>query len=417
MKLIQKTTRYYLGYTVIILGLGGLLFYFLIKIVLMDSIDEALTQEKEQIISNLNYEKVISEIIPSENVHIYRIDTLDIERDKFRTLEVYDSSTNEGTDYRQLESTFLHQGRYYKLLIRVSLEEAENLLNGLFPLVLIIYLLLLGGFFIINTIAFKSLWEPFYRILTALKSYDLRKNQNIAYQHSDIQEFNELSKSIEKMTDRISRDYQAQKEFNENSSHELQTPLAIIRNKLDLLIQSPNLQEEELTIIESLYSAVNKLTALNKGLILLNKIENNQFYQIEKVDVNLIIERLLMDFEESISEKKIVVSFVHQNKLVIDSNHILTDILITNLINNAIKHNTEKGWINISLDGQCLTITNSGLDLKDKAETMFERFKKNAESSNSVGLGLSIVKKICQTLNFKVEYTSLSGEHQMRICF
>lgn len=383
----------------------------------MDSIDEALTQEKEQIINNLNYEKVISEIIPSENVHIYHIDTLDIERDKFRTIEVYNSTTDEGTDFRQLESTFLHQGQYYKLLIRVSLEEAESLLNGLFPLVLIIYLLLLGGFFIINTIAFKSLWEPFYKILAALKVYDLRKNQNIAYQHSDIQEFNELSKSIEKMTDRISRDYQAQKEFNENSSHELQTPLAVIRNKLDLLIQSPNLQEEELSIIESLYSAINKLTALNKGLILLNKIENKQFYQIEKVDVNLIIERLLKDFEESIVEKKIEVSYIIKENLVIDANHILTDILITNLVSNAIKHNTENGWINIKVDNHCLKISNSGLALKEQAETMFERFKKNNEGSNSVGLGLSIVKKICQTLDFKIDYQSLEGEHRMEIRF
>jgi signal transduction histidine kinase len=414
MKLIYKTARYYLIFALFIFGLGTVVFYYVIKIILIDSIDEAIHQEKIQLIENLNYERVIEELKPSENISIKPIESSLLVPDKYATVFVSDSNQNL-IDYRELTSIYEHNGNYYQIKIRQSLEEAESLLNGILPAEIGLFLIFLIGVLIVNNFVNRSTWQPFYDLLEKIKLYDFEKTKIINYQPTDISEFNELGKSVEKMTHKIYHDFVSQKEFNENSSHELQTPVAILKNKLELLIQSPNLQEKEMDLIQEMFDAINRLSLLNKGLILISKIENRQFSDSEIVNLSSVLEKIISAFEDQLQEKEISVQLDLNKKTTIRANSILMEILFSNLISNAIKHNYKNGKISIRLHDSIFSIENTGNVLSKPAENMFERFQKDGTLENSVGLGLAIVKKICLLEGFEVYYLNEGSIHKITI--
>ena len=409
MKLIEKTTLYYLIYISFIFALGTVLFYFLIRNVLFSGIDAALHQEKSQLIENLKYEKKFEELRPTENIFIERTHESKT-YEKYDFIKVYENDQKEVT-YRELESVFKHGTEFYKIYVRQPMEEEEELIRSLLPVEIVLFLILLAGVLLINRIVSNKVWFPFYTLLDRLKDYNINVNRTISYQHSDIDEFNDLSNSIERMTNKIYRDYVSQKEFNENSSHELQTPLAIIRNKLELLIQSRNLTEDDMVIIQTVFDAVNRLTHLNKGLILLSKIDNNQYVAYETLNIKKLLEDSIVAFEGLIAEKNIHVKVAIKEDVYLNVNPVLIEALIYNLISNSIKHNIPEGILNFELTTNYLKIVNTGKPLSDSAELMFERFRKNSESESSVGLGLSIVKRICDLFNFKVDYSNEGTLH------
>jgi signal transduction histidine kinase len=416
MKLIHKTTRYYLVYALFIFGLGTILFYYVIKIILVDGIDEAIHQEKLQLIENLNYENFIDELKPSENIDIKHSEELVERPDQYSTVLVYDSTQNEFIDYRQLTAIYKFNGKFYEIRIRQSMEEAETLLNGILPAEIGLFILFLLGVILMNNYVNRNVWKPFYDLLEKIKAYDFEKTKVISYSSSDITEFQELSRSVEKMTNKIYRDFLSQKEFND-SSHELQTPLAIIRNKLELLIQSKNLGEEEMEIIESVFEAVKRLTMLNKGLILIAQIDNRQYSETNKVRLDRVVQNTVKNFLYQIEEKGIQLNTQIEEDCKINTNPILVEILVNNLISNAIKHNLPNGRLRIELDQSHFLVENSGKPLSEEAENMFERFKKDSDSDQSVGLGLSIVKKICTLLGHRIVYKNEGDLHSMEVLF
>jgi signal transduction histidine kinase len=417
MKLIEKTTFYYLVFTLFIFLLGTGLFYFLIRNVLIDGIDEALHQEKIQIIQNLAYENEFEYLKPTENVTIRVSNITHTVPDKYSTENFFDNLQNSKVHFRQLKSVYLHKNKYYEITIQQSLQESEDLIKAILPVEVVLFLILLAGILIINRSISNRIWKDFYKLLERLQTYNLAKNRIINYQKSDIDEFDNLSEIVEQMTEKIYNDYISQKEFNENSSHELQTPLAIIRNKLELLIQSKNLRQEDMEIIEVVFDAIKRLTQLNKGLILLSEIDNQQYDRSESVDMDLLLRKILSNFEDKINSKEITLKLISSEGCELRINGVLAEILITNLISNSIKHNVTGGLINIELTENYLKIANTGLTLSEPATNMFERFKKKSDSESSVGLGLSIVKKICDLFQFNIEYINSNNTHIITITF
>jgi signal transduction histidine kinase len=417
MKLIHKTTRYYLIYALFIFGLGTILFYYVIKIILLDGIDEAIHQEKLQLIENLNYENFIDELKPSENIQIkHSIAKITIP-DNYSTVLVYDSTQNDFVDFRQLTAIYKFNDNLYEIQIRQSMGEAEALLNGILPAEIALFVLFLIGVLLMNNYVNRNVWEPFYDLLEKIKAYDFEKTKVIQYSPSDTKEFQELGKSIEKMTNKIYRDFLSQKEFNENSSHELQTPLAIIRNKLELLIQSKNLKEEDMEIIESVFDAVKRLNLLNKGLILIAQIDNRQYSETEEVRMDRVVNNNIKNFFYQIEERGIKLDSKIESGCRVRTNPILAEILVTNIVSNSIKHNLENGTLRIELDKNHFLVENSGKPLSAEAEDMFERFKKDSSSEQSIGLGLAIVKKICVLLGHRIVYTNKKELHSIEVLF
>ena len=418
MKLLSKFHRVNVVATIIVLLISGVCYYFFIKHVLIEQLDKDLAieeREAKDFVTESNalpdayaYKDEEEEFIQVANGNVVR---------KFSSVQLFNKSVNESIDYRQLEFPLTVAGRNYKVVVRKSQEETEDLIQLILTITLMMVLLLLISLFLINRFILSKLWKPFNNTLSQLKQFNVSGKNKLLLEKSDINEFTELNQAVSIMTNRVSQDFNEIKNFTENASHEIQTPLAIIKSKLELLSQSENLKEEQMNTIQSIFEAGNRLSKLNQSLILLTKIDNQQFVQNEKIDFSKIVFKHIENFEELIAAKHIttVVNIAPGVKLNI--NEDLAEILISNLITNAIRHNLDKGSIDINLSSHFFIISNTGTQPDRDPGELFERFRKDKVSSESLGLGLSIVKKICEQYQFSIKYVYSGNRHITTVGF
>ena len=293
----------------------------------------------------------------------------------------------------------------------------HELMESLFSAFIVIIIFLSLGFLLANWLISKTLWKPFYKTLENLNHFDINTSKKLNFEPLKTKEFDQLNESLNKMTDKIYSDFFKQKEFTENASHEMQTPLAVIRANISLLVQSENLKEEEMNQVQVIENSLKKLNTLNKGLILLTKIENNQFKNNQGINAVEAISRIVSNFNEAISMKNLKFTTNFDSDLILEMSPILADILFTNLIQNSIRHTDMGGEILISLIEKKFTISNSGDELKIDKDDLFKRFKKNDASKDSLGLGLSIVKSIVDKYSFEITYSFKTSIHSFIILF
>ncbi|NJL77475.1 MAG: HAMP domain-containing histidine kinase [Saprospiraceae bacterium] len=232
---------------------------------------------------------------------------------------------------------------------------------------------------------------------------------------SNIFEFKQLNAFLVRMTSKARRDYQSLKEFTENASHEIQTPLAVAKGKLELLQQSNNLDESQSELLDASQKALTKISRLGQALSLLAKIDNQEFTAQHTIDFSTIVAHTLGIFEEIAALKGVTLETKIQTDVRVKMDATLADILVTNLVKNAIQHNTENGWIRIHLDEHQFEVTNSGEELHFPPDQLFMRFKKSNQSKGSLGLGLAIVKKICDVSQVQVQYDYADRVHKITV--
>jgi signal transduction histidine kinase len=278
------------------------------------------------------------------------------------------------------------------------------------------YLILLGAVLVIGFISSYYLLKPFRNTLEAIKNFSLRESKkNKRFPQSNIPEFKKLNHFLEEMTLKVSNDYQLLKEFSDNASHELQKPIAIIQGKLDVLLDSNKLEEDHVNQIISIQNTLGRLSSLSKSLSVLTKIENREFDSISIIDLSDEIEKTIGELRELMDLKSINLTTEIIDNVQIKVDRVLFELVLTNLINNAIRHNWKDGNIHIQLKKDSLEITNSGEDLEVEPSVLFQRFKKSNQSSNSLGLGLAIVKKICDYYSYTLEYSQNNEQHTIKI--
>jgi signal transduction histidine kinase len=304
----------------------------------------------------------------------------------------------------------------YLLTIRLSLVDTNELVMTLGTVQIILVVLLAGGLLLLNRALSKKLWKPFYKTLTQLKAYELDKSESITPDTTHIIEFDDLNKTVSNLTERNRKVYLQQKEFIENASHELQTPLSIFQSKLDNLMQIPGLTEAGATTIQELEDTARRMSKLNKNLLLLSKIDNEQFRGQELVDVSALADKLLSNLQTIATTSDISIQKKFAS-LTIQANNTLIEVMLMNLFHNAIKHTDANGNVTVEIVGRKLSVVNTGNPIKMDSAKMFERFQKESKDESSSGLGLAIVKRICDTFSYKLEYSFKEGLHFFTVCF
>ena len=308
-------------------------------------------------------------------------------------------------------------GRRYRIVQYDLIVESDDIIHSVTKSMLITFFILLGSLAFIAILISYYMFAPFRVLLSKIQKFSLKDPEPIDLSETNIKEFNHLNHFLMEMTSKMITDYQSLKEFTENASHELQTPIAIIQGKLDNLLDEMNLTSEQVSTIISMQNTVNRLSKLTSSLSLLTKIDNHEFNQVEALDLSKMINELLPEYDELISLKEIKLEWEVTDQVSIVADKVLLQILLTNLINNAIRHNIESGRLVIQLTANYLLIRNSGDDLDVAPLLFFERFKKSNQGSNSLGLGLAIVKKICEIYSFTPDYQMEKGEHILTITF
>lgn len=420
MKLLRKTILNYFIYSVIVLIIAIPVFYFVIQRIVKEDIDEDLMATKEMLkptISEALLNNTIDQLKFLDNDITISVSSYKKEFDSLTTIEIYDTITQELVPHRVLTSHVIVNGKPFLLQVKTSLVDNEDLIKSIVQVQIILLLFLLAGLFVINRSLSKRIWKPFYTTLDKLRNYKIEKHQSLDLAKSFINEFDDLNKSLEELTDRTHQSYLSQKEFAENASHELQTPLAVFQSKLELLMQTSFLNEEQAQLIGDLADASRRMARLNKTLVLLTKIENNQFSDKDQLSLNDVINKFIQLYQPQASQKQITVKSLLEEEVMLEANKTLIEILAGNLLANAIRHNYINGAIQIVLQSNILTIQNTGKLSALDDKKLFKRFQKESTDSNSIGLGLTIVKKICAIYQYSITYQFSNGLHTFSVVF
>ena len=317
---------------------------------------------------------------------------------------VFDKFEEQYEPFRQLETMQTIAGKNYRILIRKSLVENTTLVYSI-SIAVFVLILVLAGSFLLNRFLSEKLWRPFYSILENLSKYHVGQHYQ-AQPKMLIQEFNTLDTSIQRMVKRVNKEYFVQKEFIDIISHEYQTPLAVIGNKAEMLMQNEHLNEEDATKLNRIIEYVHKLSKMNQSLLLLSRIDNNQFDKKEKTDVQKLFKQLVTEKQFQLDLKEITTQTIIHENCVLQMNTTLAGILFGNLLQNAIRHNLKlRGQIIFELTANKIVVSNTGAETHLSEEEMFEKFKKSSDSKQSIGLGLNIVKAICDHYGFEIHYS------------
>ena len=416
MKLLTKYNRIYLTISIIVFLIIGIGYYFVISLVLIEQLNHSLKDKLSEI---KTYALLNNDLLPKANtkhqIIEYNPTTSAPAKYRFSNIPKYVNEEKEVIQFRQLRSIITVKGQNYEVLIREPQTETDDLIQLISVITFIIAVFFILLLFVINRLLLQNIWKPFQHTLSQLQRFNLLNQNEITVEPTDITEFESLNNAVVAMSGKVNQEYHSLKNFTENASHEMQTPLAILNAKLDLLIQNENISEKEIEQLQEMYGALTRLTRLNKSLLLLTKIENRQFAETESIRLDQIIEEKIVQFADLIKARNLTIESDIQ-PTGLKMNHHLAEIVINNLMSNAIHHNIENGFITISLEQQELMISNTGTTIIVDPEKVFERFHKSGRSEG-LGLGLAIVKQICDRYNFMIRYSQMDDVHIIRLIF
>ena len=426
-KLLNKPFKAFTIYALIILACSIPVYYLVVDFIWLDELDEHNQIIKERIENSFNNAQIEESELNSLLKNWDRLQPNTTLTPSYLSVLKPDSTYtitkqnryvehNEIDRFRVLSAYININGKLYHLQIETNIEEADETMLAIAVVTLLFFALLVIGFILLNRRIAKQIWRPFRNTLEKLKSFDLTTQQTVSFDKTDIEEFEELNQSLQKLIDKNISVYNQQKTFIENASHELQTPLAVLKSKLDLLLQNKDLTNEQSEIINAIELPLSRVSRINKNLLLLAKIENKQFSVVENIELTEVINETLELLIDYTTAKQITVDKNLPEKLALTCNKTLLEILISNLLINSIVHNAENGKINIDFSGRTLTVSNTGkIELDNKK--IFERFIVSSSETANSGLGLAIVKEICNRYQWQINYTFQNNLHSFSVQF
>ena len=397
MKLTTKTGLSFISSSAIFFLFGSVFMYYAVRVILAEDLSSRLYQMQNNFIENLNEDNDIN-LLKNKHVLINKTDKNNITSFSDTVLIEYDQYVL----YRKIRFYHSFNNSNYKIEILQSQAQTDLLIWRIVILNVALAMSFFLIIFFLNHLSVKRGLRIFYKTVSKLENYNIGKPELISFENSEIDELNKLTDVFKKMTLKISNDYKEQKEYTENVSHEIQTPLAIISAKADELLQSENLKKTELEQLEIIMNTTTRLAKINQALILLTKIDNRFYTNEESIPLLKLINEKLNFFKDLLSEKKVKVKLDIDSSYTLLMNSYLADTLFLNLIKNAIMHNIVNGEIIIKLDSSTLSIINSGQELNITGD-IFKRFIRS-ENKDSLGIGLSIVKKICGYYSIPISY-------------
>lgn len=419
--LLSKTTKPFLIYVLVVLMISIPVYYVVVDTIWKSELDE----HNQIIVEKTAYEfnqlklsdKELEEglglwnhIQPETNIE--KISGDHIKGDSVYTNERHLPFISEQKKerYRCLKKVVYIHNKPYLFTIQTNIEETHETIAVIAMIAIFFFVMIVVGLLYLNRRLSVSVWKPFRATLDQLKTFQLNNQTKIQFAASDTTEFEELNQSLYKLIEHNVSVYKTQKEFTENASHELQTPLAILKNKLDLLLQDQNLTEKQYRIVEEMNKALSRSSRINKNLLLLAKIENNQFDNSESIQFDHLLHQSIDILQEHFEQKNIKVLEIIGSDILVNGNSSLTEIMINNLIINAIRHTSSDGFITIQLTDSVFEISNSGTGPLN-TDLLFKRFSKLSTVHNGSGLGLSIIQEICKFHHWTISYRFENNHH------
>ncbi len=412
MKLQEKINIRFLTIMLLIFSIAGVSFYFIMGRVVDQNIREMLESRRAYILLNIQKRIPTTDTLASLDHSIFiRYVANPQEYKYFADTLAYDQAEKELIPFRKLTFTIKGGEHHYEVTLLQSMLELEDLRIVIFSFMLGLFLLVMVSLFLVNRWLSAKTWSPFFKSLSVIRSWKFSEDKAVGLEKSGIAEFDQLNGILGNMMQKIRSDFNNLKEFTENASHEIQTPLAIIKSKLEMVLQDKSLNDKQYQQIQAAFESTIRLSKLNEALLLLSKIENQQFVGQKEINFCQLIESRMEYLKELFELKKIEVVVQIEIRVVFTMNPMLAEILINNLLSNALRHNHENGKIFIRTSYQEVVISNTGNKQEIDASRLFQRFAGKNISGESNGLGLSIASEICKSNPVQLSYLYLDEMH------
>ena len=424
MKLSHRIILSISGVLLLLFALWALVFYQSSKRRIYGRIDKALVEQSDKIIKrfleidslpnslsgvsgtvDFSIEKVFPEYAESHQTPV------------FQSNEEYIDAIQNVETVREMTQVFQKRGINYELTLTTEVFAWNKTLDfAVFSILILAIILLLAIISIVSFIIIRNM-KPIYRLTDWLRHR--KTDEDVPQPDSNIkaQEFKEIESAVLESSEKTRQVFEAQKSFIGNASHEIQTPLAICRNRLELLVDETQLTEHQLSEIEKTLDTLGYISRLNKSLLLLSKIDNHQFKGETEIRINQIVNQALENLKEIYESLNIKVDIVEKQHIRTHMDPTLASSLVNNLLKNAFVHNKKDGCISITLNDNTLSIANSGIEEALDADIVFQTFYKKGDNSSSTGLGLAITKAICNEYGFEISYKFVQNQHVFSVRF
>ena len=409
MKLLQRTSRYQLLLAIPLVLLGTVIGYVVLNAVVASQVDEQMEHQTQHVARQLGHGvRTFSTNAPDEFIAVA---PGQVAAAMVLDTTMLDPEEDEQAPWRVMRSSVrLPDGTSFIITVGRSLVETEDLVLGVaLSMTLLLALVSLGNV-LLNRWLSQKLWQPFHNSLDEVQGFEADGPRIPRLPDTDVDEFTTLNRALRGMMTKLRADFTAQKRFTEQAAHELQTPLAVMQGKLDHLIQSPNIGEQEAGVIDGLFHARERMGRTVANLLLLARIGNQQFPP-EHIDWRVLIEDQHRAMEDMIVQRGLRYSLRQEQPCLLRLHPILAELLISNLMRNAVLHNLPAGTVNVVLGAEGFMIVNTGPELGVDPARLFERFAKADPSSPSTGLGLSMVKEIADQNGLLLSYGYAAGVH------
>lgn len=418
MKLVYKNIIINTVVSVIILFAGEFsLYYFLKNKIEKETIEHLylerylMTKQLKKGISIDSFRHNIGDVL-----EITSIPTIQYNKPIIEEVDVEEEWEEEHFTSKKIIFDVSQNNQAYRISIIKTIDEDEGLTGSMSAIIFISALCMLAILVSINVFVYYKLFSPVYTLIKEIKSFSVQELKKIVSPKTSTLEFAMLSEEISKMSEKIISDYSSVQEFIENMTHEIQTPLAVINSKIERAFQDKNLSEEQAILLSDAAKAVNKLFMINKGLTLLCKLDNKQYNSPVEIKLGVLLQQRINYFSDFIENKNIKISETYSSDVSITMDAVLSEILIDNLLKNAIQHNFQNGNIYITIEKNYLEIANNGDVPKAPTTNYFDRFY-SQKPQQSLGLGLSIIKKIVDYYGYTISYNYENNLHKIVIDF
>lgn len=421
MKLLSYTYRKLALLLFLLMAVWGVLFYYAIIDEVVDETDDTLENYGEILMESALHDPSILETEGSL-MSFYKFTPISEEEGRYYRQVFYDATVyieleDEDEPVRVMCTAFrMPDGQYYELKLMISILERDDMVEAMLWYLGALFLLFLICTSIGIQLVLKGVFRPLHRLLDWLHCIQPGKEVPPLDNPTKIREFRQLSDAALDMGNRSYKAYEEQKQFIENASHELQTPLAIVRGKVELLAESEGMTEQQMEQLDEIYATLGRAVKLNKSLLLLSRIENGQYTEMEDVSVDEILDELLPDLMDIYEHKQVrLIRKREKQPFIIRCNHSLAQILVSNLVKNSLLHNREGGELQVLTTPTSLVIKNTG-DVPLDGEKLFRRFYHGMDGKkDSTGLGLAIARSIALSSSLKLTYEWQDGMHTFRL--
>ena len=424
MKLVCRILLHLAWALSLLLAAWAVLFYVTMIDEINDEMDDALEARAEVILTRV----LAGRELPapaSEGNNAYFLNEVSAEyaaaqpRERYSDEEIFIPERDDEEPARVLRKVFHDRdGRWYELTVMTPTIEKEDLREAILGWIVSLYLFLLGMILLVTVVVLYRTMRPLYALLRWLDGYTVGAQNPPLVVETSVTEFRRLNDAARRYVERAEETFERQKQFIGNASHEMQTPLAVCRNRLEMLVDdAPTLTEEQLGEIAKVQRTLDYLVRLNRSLLLLSKIDNGQFPETEAVDMNALVRRTAEDMEEIYAYRGMRFTLTDEGPLTVRMNPSLAGSVVANLVKNAFVHGDAGGEIVVTVAPRRLTVANSGAGGPLDAGHIFDRFYQGAKKEGSTGLGLAVVDAVCRLYGLKIAYSHADGRHCFTVDF